>query len=62
MQLVVLSVPIAWLAIFYLLTEGYARGVDIAFRCLELGINERIVDIEEHEAEARALQGPAVSR
>jgi hypothetical protein len=47
-QLTALFVPLAWLISFYVLVEAYARGVDVLFRCLELGCHERIARLD-HE-------------
>jgi hypothetical protein len=48
MELTVLFPPIATLIGIYLVVEAYARGVDIVFRCLDLGCNERIAKIEQN--------------
>ena len=47
MELLVLFPPIATLIGIYLVVEAYARGVDVVFRCLDLGCNERIARIDE---------------
>ena len=38
--------PFAFLVGFYVLVEAYARGVDILFRCIELGCNEHLASID----------------
>lgn len=49
MQAIVLFPPVAWLVFWFVMVEGYARGTDILFRCIELGCNERISEIEQGE-------------
>jgi hypothetical protein len=58
MELIVLFPPIATLIGVYLLIEAYARGVDIVFRCLDLGCNERMAAIEEKQLQDVANQSP----
>lgn len=45
-DLVVLFPPIGVLVAAYFVIEAYARGVDLLFRALELGVNEQIVDLD----------------
>ena len=45
MRLAMLFTPFAWLMGSFLVVEAYARGVDILFRSIELGCNERSADI-----------------
>ena len=46
-QLAGLFPPFAFLIGFFVLVEAYARGVDILFRCIELGCNERLAAIDQ---------------
>lgn len=38
--------PFAFLVGFFVLVEAYARGVDILFRCIELGCNEHLATLD----------------
>lgn len=46
-QLAGLFPPFGVLVFFFVLVEAYARGVDILFRCIELGCNEQLASIDQ---------------
>lgn len=56
MELAVIFPAVGWLLVIFLGVEAYARGTDILFRCLELGCNERIAQIQRQAATSPAVE------
>ena len=56
--------PLGVLFGIFVIIEAYARGVDILFRCLELGCNERLADLDLKSRSANSTNAlpPASSR
>lgn len=45
-ELVALFPPIGFLLLAFVAIEAYSRGVDVVFRGIELGANERLADLD----------------